>query len=185
MYDKLAGMTGTAATEAREFAHTYALEVVTIPTHMPMVRDDAADLIYKGEDSKFEAVANDIAQRHEEGQPVLVGTISVEKSEKLSRILDKRGVAHSVLNAKQHESEATIVAQAGRPHSVTVATNMAGRGVDIILGGNPEGLALNELLAEGTTPEESPDRYAELVDKFGGVWAAGGGRVDEAGGVYV
>jgi len=185
MYDKLAGMTGTAATEAGEFAHTYGLEVVTIPTHMPMVRDDAADLIYKGEDSKFEAVANDIAQRHEEGQPVLVGTISVEKSEKLSRILDKRGVAHSVLNAKQHESEATIVAQAGRPHSVTVATNMAGRGVDIILGGNPEGLARQDLLADGTTPDESPERYDDLVAKYGEICREEGDHVRELGGLYV
>ncbi len=185
MYEKLAGMTGTAATEAGEFAHTYALEVVTIPTNMPMIRTDDADLIYKTEDAKFDAVAEDIQERYEIGQPVLVGTISVEKSEKLSDLLNRRGVPHSVLNAKQHEKEAHIVAQAGRPHSVTVATNMAGRGVDIILGGNPEGLARNELLAEGTTPDESPDRYAELVDKFAGICASEGDRVREVGGLYV
>lgn len=185
MYEKLAGMTGTAATEAGEFAHTYALEVVTIPTNKPMIRDDAPDLIYKSEDAKFDAVADDILERHEEGQPVLVGTISVEKSEKLSSLLDRRGVAHSVLNAKQHEREAHIVAQAGRPHAVTVATNMAGRGVDILLGGNPEGLARNELLAEGTTPEESPERYEELSDKFAAICAAEGDHVRELGGLYV
>src|SRR5207248_3077502 len=135
MYEKLSGMTGTALTEAGEFAHTYALEVVGIPTNEPMVRDDHADLIYKTEDAKFNAVANDIEERHENGQPVLVGTISVDKSEKLSRLLEKRGVPHSVLNAKQHEKEALIVTQAGRPQTVTVATNMAGRGVDNLLGG--------------------------------------------------
>src|SRR3954453_16390480 len=145
MYEKLSGMTGTALTEAGEFAHTYALEVVGIPTNEPMVRDDNADLIYKTEDAKFNAVADVIEERHENGQPVLVGTISVEKSEKLSRLLEKRGVSHSVLNAKQHEKEALIVTQAGRPPTVTVATNMAGRGVDILLGGNPEGLARQEL----------------------------------------
>src|SRR5437588_3986820 len=141
MYDKLAGMTGTAVTEAGEFAHTYELPVVEIPTHQPMIRTDEVDLIYKGEEAKFGACADDIVERHEKGQPVLVGTVSVEKSERLSRMLEKRGVPHSVLNAKQHEREGTIVAQAGRLNSVTVATNMAGRGVDIILGGNPEEMA--------------------------------------------
>src|ERR671918_1939759 len=166
MYEKLAGMTGTALTEAGEFAHTYALEVVGIPTNVPMIREDNPDLIYKTEDAKFNAVADDIEERYETGQPVLVGTISVEKSEKLSRLLEKRGIPPIGLNPKEPEKEALIVTQAGRPHTVTVATNMAGRGVDILLGGNPEGLARQELAAEGSTPDESPDRYEELVAKF-------------------
>jgi preprotein translocase subunit SecA len=185
MYDKLAGMTGTAATEAGEFAHTYGLEVVTIPTNQPMIRSDEADLIYKTEAAKFDAVADDIQERHEVGQPVLVGTISVEKSERLSRTLDRRGIPHQVLNAKQHEREAHIVAQAGRPTTVTVATNMAGRGVDILLGGNPEGLARQEILASGSTMEESPERYEELVEKFRDECAADGAKVRERGGLYV
>jgi preprotein translocase subunit SecA len=185
LYDKLSGMTGTASTEAGEFAHTYELEVVSIPTNQPMVRLDEPDLIYKTEDAKFDAVADDIAERNERGQPVLVGTISVEKSEKLSRLLDKRGINHSVLNAKQHEREAHIVTQAGRPYGVTVATNMAGRGVDILLGGNPEGLAQNELLAEGLTQEDAPERYAELLAKFVDECAVEGAYVREAGGLYV
>ncbi|MEX1007821.1 MAG: preprotein translocase subunit SecA, partial [Acidimicrobiia bacterium] len=185
MYDKLAGMTGTASTEAGEFAHTYGLEVVTIPTNRPMIRADAADLIYKSEDAKFNAVADDLAERHAEGQPVLVGTISVEKSELLSRILEKRGIPHQVLNAKQHEREAHVVAQAGRPASVTVATNMAGRGVDILLGGEPDGLARQELLASGTTVEESPERYEELLEKFAVECANDGAKVRELGGLYV
>jgi preprotein translocase subunit SecA len=186
MYEKLSGMTGTAITEAGEFAHTYALEVVAIPTNEPMIREDHPDLIYKTEDAKFNAVADDIEERHETGQPVLVGTISVEKSEKLSRLLEKRGIPHSVLNAKQHEKEAIIVTQAGRPHTVTVATNMAGRGVDILLGGNPEGLARQELLAEGSsTPDEAPERYQELVAKFRGECRPDGDLVRERGGLYV
>jgi preprotein translocase subunit SecA len=185
MYEKLSGMTGTALTEAGEFAHTYALDVVGIPTNEPMVRDDNPDLIYKTEDAKFNAVADDIEERHDNGQPVLVGTISVEKSEKLSRLLEKRGVPHSVLNAKQHEKEALIVTQAGRPHTVTVATNMAGRGVDILLGGNPEGLARQELVAEGYTPEEAPERYQELVTKFRDECRPAGDHVRELGGLYV
>jgi preprotein translocase subunit SecA len=185
MYEKLSGMTGTALTEAGEFAHTYALEVVGIPTNEPMVRDDNPDLIYKTEDAKFNAVADDIEERHENGQPVLVGTISVEKSEKLSRLLEKRGVPHSVLNAKQHEKEALIVTQAGRPNTVTVATNMAGRGVDILLGGNPEGLARQELAAEGLTPDESPERSEELVTKFRDECRPAGDHVRELGGLYV
>jgi len=185
MYDKLAGMTGTAATEAGEFAHTYGLEVVSIPTNMPMIREDAADLIYKTEDAKFDAVADDIAERYDVGQPVLVGTISVEKSERLSRLLEKRGIPHQVLNAKQHEREAGIVAQAGRLHTVTVATNMAGRGVDILLGGNPEGLAKQGLLADGTTSDDTPDRYAELVAHFDEECSTEGDKVRELGGLYV
>ncbi|GIU86895.1 MAG: hypothetical protein KatS3mg009_1410 [Acidimicrobiia bacterium] len=142
-------MTGTASTEAGEFAHTYDLQVVSIPTNRPMVRTDNPDLIYKAESGKFTSVVEDIAQRHATGQPVLVGTISVEKSERLSRELQKRGIPHEVLNAKQHEREAEIIAQAGKLGAVTVATNMAGRGVDILLGGNPEGLARRECVREG------------------------------------
>jgi preprotein translocase subunit SecA len=185
MYDKLGGMTGTASTEAGEFAHTYALEVVSIPTNRPMVRADEPDLIYKTEAAKFEAAADDIAERHADGQPVLVGTISVEKSEQLSRLLEKRGIQHEVLNAKQHEREAHIVTQAGRLGAVTVATNMAGRGVDILLGGNPEGLAVQELLASGTTVEESPEKYAELVEQLKVECAEHGQQVRELGGLYV
>ena len=185
MYDKLAGMTGTAATEAGEFAHTYGLEVVSIPTNKAMIRADNPDLIYKSEAAKFEAVADDIKERHEAGQPVLVGTISVEKSERLGRLLEKRGIPHAVLNAKQHEREAHIVTQAGRPGAVTVATNMAGRGVDILLGGNPEGLAHNALLAEGSTPEDDPERLRELVLEYREQCVPEGDRVREAGGLYV
>ncbi|MGH9013922.1 MAG: preprotein translocase subunit SecA [Acidimicrobiia bacterium] len=185
MYEKLAGMTGTAATEAGEFAHTYGLEVVSIPTNRDMIRADEADLIYKTEAAKFDSVAYDIAERHEIGQPVLVGTISVEKSERLAGILKRRGIPHEVLNAKQHEREAGIVAQAGRPYAVTVATNMAGRGVDILLGGNPEGLARHELLASGTTPAEAPEHYDDLVAKFRQECSTEGDKVRELGGLYV
>ncbi len=160
MYDKLAGMTGTAVTEAAELANTYGLGVVSIPTNEPVRRADQADLIYKGEVAKFDAVVDDIAERYEAGQPVLVGTVSVEKSEYLSRQLQHRGIPHEVLNAKQHTREAAIVAQAGRLHAITVATNMAGRGVDIILGGNPEGLARHEVLKEGHEPEVMADHFA-------------------------
>ena len=149
LYEKLSGMTGTAETEASEFANTYELPVVPIPPNKPLIRDDNPDLIYKSEDAKFAAVVDDIAERHAAGQPVLVGTASVSKSEHLSRLLEKRGIPHEVLNAKQHFREAEIVAQAGRVGSVTVATNMAGRGVDIILGGNPEGLAVREAIGPG------------------------------------
>ena len=185
MYDKLAGMTGTAATEAGEFAHTYGLEVVSIPTNQPMIRADDADFIYKTEAGKFEAVADDIQERYDAGQPVLVGTISVEKSERLSDLLQRRGIPHAVLNAKQHEREAHVVTQAGRPNAVTVATNMAGRGVDILLGGNPEGLARSDLLAEGTTPDESPDRFAELIEKHRAQCGPEGDLVRDLGGLYV
>jgi preprotein translocase subunit SecA len=185
MYHKLAGMTGTAATEAGEFAHTYGLEVVSIPTNREMIRIDNPDFVYKSEDAKFEAAADDIAERYEAGQPVLVGTISVEKSEKLSRLLEKRGIPHAVLNAKQHEREAHIVAQAGRPHAVTVATNMAGRGVDILLGGNPEGLAEAELAAEGLTRETATERFDALLERFKEQCNAEGQKVRELGGLYV
>jgi len=138
LYEKLAGMTGTAATEADEFMHIYKLETVVVPTNRPMVRQDLADVIYKNDEAKFNAVVADVVERNRRGQPVLLGTISIEKSETLSRMLKRSGVPHNVLNAKQHEHEAEIIAQAGRKGAVTVATNMAGRGVDIVLGGNPQ-----------------------------------------------
>ncbi len=185
LYEKLSGMTGTASTEAGEFAHTYALEVVSVPTNRPMIRTDNPDLIYKSEDAKFNAAADDIQERYQNGQPVLVGTISVEKSEKLSRLLEKRGIPHSVLNAKAHEREALIVTQAGRIGAVTVATNMAGRGVDILLGGNPEGLALDELASEGTTAEESPEKLDKLLAEFKLQCSEEGAKVRENGGLYV
>jgi preprotein translocase subunit SecA len=152
LYEKLAGMTGTAETEAGEFASTYKLSVVPIPTHRNLQRVDQADLIYKSEEAKFNAVADDLAERHATGQPVLVGTVSVEKSELVSRLLQQRGIPHAVLNAKYHAQEAEIVAQAGRLGGITVATNMAGRGVDILLGGNPEGMVKQQLLAQGLDP---------------------------------
>jgi preprotein translocase subunit SecA len=155
MYDKLAGMTGTAKTQMTEFEETYKLGVVEIPTNRPMIRDDQQDQIYKTEDEKWDAVADDISERNADGQPVLVGTVSIEKSERLSAVLNRRGIKHSVLNAKQHEKEATIVAQAGRKGAVTVATNMAGRGVDILLGGNPEYMARLEMAAR----DFDNDRY--------------------------
>jgi preprotein translocase subunit SecA len=149
MYDKLAGMTGTASTEEQEFKKIYKLDVVVIPTNQPMVRKDLPDVIYKTEQGKFRAVVEQIAERHRAGQPVLVGTISIEKSEVLSSLLKKRGVTHQVLNAKHHDKEAEIVAQAGRQGAVTIATNMAGRGTDILLGGNPEFLARQDLRRQG------------------------------------
>ena len=159
MYEKLAGMTGTAMTEASEFMQIYRLGVIPIPTNKPMTRNDQSDLVYKTEVSKFDAVANDIAERHRKGQPVLVGTVSVEKSEYLSQVLRKRGIAHEVLNAKQHEREAAIIARAGTKGAVTVATNMAGRGTDIMLGGNPEFMADFELQRQGVSPVENADEY--------------------------
>jgi len=188
MYDKLAGMTGTATTEAAELASTYALDVVPIPTNVAVVRDDRPDLIYKSEDAKFAAVVDDLAERYEQGQPVLVGTVSVEKSEKLSRLLEKRGVRHEVLNAKQHAREGEIVAQAGRLHTVTVATNMAGRGVDIILGGNPEALAKRDVRAEGLDPDDGDEgtaRFEVLIAKHREECTAEGKTVKELGGLYV
>jgi preprotein translocase subunit SecA len=148
LYQKLAGMTGTAVTEAEEFHKIYNLEVVVIDTNKPMIREDYADQIYRTEEAKFRAVANEIERLYKEQHPVLVGTTSIENSEKLSELLQKRGIPHQVLNAKHHEKEAIIVAQAGQPGAVTVATNMAGRGVDIILGGNPEGIKEEEWLAD-------------------------------------
>jgi preprotein translocase subunit SecA len=187
LYERLAGMTGTAETEASEFVSTYGLHVVPIPTHRPLIRKDEADLIYKTEDAKFEACVEDLAERYETGQPVLVGTVSVEKSEKVHRLLEQRGIAHEVLNAKQHAREADIVAQAGRLGAITVATNMAGRGVDILLGGNPEGLALRDLRGEGldTDTDEGRERLEELTAKHTAITDAEREKVLELGGVYV
>jgi preprotein translocase subunit SecA len=187
MYEKLAGMTGTASTEAAEFANTYDLQVVPVPTNRPLVRLDQGDLIYKTEDGKFGAVVDDIAERYEAGQPVLVGTISVEKSEKLSRLLDKRGIVHEVLNAKQHAREADIVAQAGRLQAVTVATNMAGRGVDILLGGNPEILAKRDLHSQEVDLDSDEGRAAleALQAKYEVDTRAEGEKVRDLGGLYV
>jgi len=159
LYKKLSGMTGTAMTEASEFMQIYKLGVIPIPTNKIMQRIDQSDLIYKSEAGKFTAVAEDIATRHKKGQPVLVGTVSVEKSEELSAILKRRGIAHEVLNAKQHEREAAIIARAGTVSAVTVATNMAGRGTDIMLGGNPEFMADFELQRQGLNPVETPEEY--------------------------
>ncbi len=189
LYTKLAGMTGTAQTEAAELHQIYKLGVVPIPTNMPMVRNDQPDLIYKTEQAKFEAVADDIAEKHHKGQPVLVGTTSVEKSEYLSKLLIQRQVPHEVLNAKQHEREAAIVAQAGHKAAVTVATNMAGRGTDIMLGGNPEFLADIALRERGLDPVETLAEYEaawdEVVATMKGHVAAEAEEVKEAGGLYV
>jgi preprotein translocase subunit SecA len=159
LYKKLSGMTGTAMTEASEFMQIYKLGVIPIPTNKNMVRMDQSDLIYKSEIGKFTAVAKDIVDRHKKGQPVLVGTVSVEKSEELSAVLKKNGIAHEVLNAKQHEREAAIIARAGTIGAVTVATNMAGRGTDIMLGGNPEFMADFELQRKGLNPVDSSEEY--------------------------
>ncbi|WIE74595.1 preprotein translocase subunit SecA [Curtobacterium sp. MCSS17_007] len=189
LYQKLSGMTGTAETEAAEFMSTYKLGVVPIPTNKPMQRIDQTDLVYKNEKAKFEQVAVDIAERHEKGQPVLVGTTSVEKSEYLSKLLAKKGVKHEVLNAKNHAREAAIVAQAGRLGAVTVATNMAGRGTDIMLGGNSEFLAVQEMHAKGLSPTETPEEYeAAWDDVFAEMKRTveeEGDKVREAGGLYV
>ncbi|MCA0217245.1 MAG: preprotein translocase subunit SecA [Actinobacteria bacterium] len=189
LYSKLSGMTGTAETEAAEFMSTYKLGVVPIPTNKPMLRKDQSDLVYKSEQSKFEQVVEDIADRHSKGQPVLVGTTSVEKSEHLSKMLAKKGVKHEVLNAKNHAREAAIVAQAGRLGAVTVATNMAGRGTDVMLGGNAEFLAVAQMNAKGLSPVDTPDEYEaawdavyESVKREVETEAA---KVVEVGGLYV
>ncbi len=187
LYTKLSGMTGTADTEASEFASTYELPVVPIPPNKPLIREDNPDLIYKSEEAKFNAVVDDISERHAEGQPVLVGTASVSKSEHLSRLLEKKGIPHEVLNAKQHFREAEIVAQAGRVGGVTVATNMAGRGVDIILGGNPELLALREANARGLdlSTEEGAAELRTIEAEFETICAREAEEVRAAGGLYV
>jgi preprotein translocase subunit SecA len=189
MYDKLAGMTGTALTEASEFQKIYGLGVVPIPTNMPMIRADQRDLIYRTEEAKFEAIAEDVAERHEKGQPVLIGTASVAKSEILSGMLKRAGVRHEVLNAKQHEREAAIIAMAGAKGAVTVATNMAGRGTDIILGGNAEFLADKNLHDTGIdaleNSEEYEKLYPELLRELEVETQAGHDEVVELGGLYV
>jgi preprotein translocase subunit SecA len=198
MYDKLAGMTGTARTQLTEFEETYNISVVEIPTNAPMVRQDSQDLIYKNEKAKWDAVVEDIKERNASGQPILVGTVSIEKSELLSGLLNRSGVQHHVLNAKNHEREAVIVAQAGRKGSVTVATNMAGRGVDILLGGNPEYLARQEMSARDFDNDayllfemEEPDReayeaeYEPILSKLKAQTDAEHEEVVNLGGLYV
>lgn len=184
-----AGMTGTAETEAAEFASTYKIGVVPIPTNRPMIRVDQEDLVYKSADVKFAAVVDDIAERYEKGQPVLVGTTSVEKSEMLSKLLRAKHIPHQVLNAKQHEREAAVVAMAGRKGAVTVATNMAGRGTDIMLGGNAEFIAIANLKAQGLDPLENADEYdaawPDALREAQEAVAAEHDEVKELGGLYV
>ncbi len=186
MYDKLAGMTGTAVTEAEEFAKIYELEVVAIPTNEPVIRADHDDLIYKNERGKYSAVINELKEMHENGRPVLVGTASIERSELLSRMLQRAGIPHEVLNAKQHEREAEIIAQAGRPGSVTIATNMAGRGVDILLGGNPEGMARRELRRKYADLTEVPEEeWKEAMAEAKAIAKRDREKVKEVGGLHI
>ncbi|TWG95142.1 preprotein translocase subunit SecA [Nocardioides sp. J9] len=190
LYEKLSGMTGTALTEASEFDKIYNLGVVPIPTNKPMLRKDQPDLVYRTEEAKYEAVAEDIAERHAKGQPILVGTVSVEKSEYLSNLLKKRGIPHSVLNAKVHAEEAKIVALAGHKGAVTVATNMAGRGTDIMLGGSYEFLADQELRKQGLEPtgetaEEYDAAWPAMVERFKDQVSREHDEVKELGGLYV
>ena len=202
MYEKLSGMTGTAMTEEAEFQEIYKLDVIEIPTNKPLARIDDPDIIYKNEDAKFRAVIEDIKESHAKGQPVLVGTVSIEKSEKLSKLLDKEGIKHTVLNAKQHEKEAEIVAQAGKYGAVTIATNMAGRGTDIMLGGNSEYLAKQEMKRLGyseelieqatafneTTEQEILDaraKFKELENKFNEEIKEEKQKVIDAGGLKI
>ena len=189
LYEKLGGMTGTAMTESSEFDKIYKLGVIAIPTNMPMVRADQPDLVYRTEDAKYTAIIDDIGERHAEGQPMLVGTTSVEKSERLSGLLKRRGVPHTVLNAKEHANEAHIVAQAGRKGAVTVATNMAGRGTDIMLGGSVEFLADEELRRRGLDPTEHSQEYEaawpETLERMQEQVKSEHDRVNDAGGLYV
>ncbi len=187
MYEKLAGMTGTAETEAAELAQIYGLQVQSIPTNRPVARLDQGDLVYKTEEAKYGAVVEDVKERYAKGQPVLLGTVSIEKSEVLSRLLSKSGVPHEVLNAKHHAREADIIAQAGRPGAVTVATNMAGRGVDIKLGGSPEGMARTELKKRGVTPDDPShaDLEKKLIEEFETQIRPDNKKVLAAGGLYV
>jgi preprotein translocase subunit SecA len=189
LYTKLGGMTGTASTEAAEFDQVYKLGVVPIPTNRDMIRIDSPDVVYKTEDAKWAAVVDDLVDRHEKGQPVLVGTTSVQKSELLSGMLLRRGVPHEVLNAKFHDKEAAIIAQAGRKGAVTVATNMAGRGTDIMLGGNPETMATMELARRGLSPVETPEDYEgawpEALEKAEASVASEHEEVVDLGGLYV
>jgi preprotein translocase subunit SecA len=186
MYKKLAGMTGTADTEAAEFAKTYNIDVAAIPTNMPMVRVDNMDIVYRTEEEKFRNAAKEIKACHEKGQPVLVGTISIEKSERLSKILKRIGVPHEVLNAKNHEREAMIIAQAGRKGAVTVSTNMAGRGTDILLGGNPEYMAKESLRKQNRDPDEVPPaEWKSVFEKFKAQTDREHDEVVAAGGLHV
>lgn len=189
LYDKLAGMTGTAQTEAAELHEIYKLGVVPIPTNKPMIRADQSDLIYKTEEAKYIAVVDDVAERYEKGQPVLIGTTSVERSEYLSRQFTKRRIPHNVLNAKYHEQEASIIAEAGRLGAITVATNMAGRGTDIVLGGNPDFLTDKRLRERGLDPVETPEEYEkgwhEMLSQVKGECAQEAEDVIAAGGLYV
>jgi len=181
MYKKLAGMTGTADTESVEFSEIYGLQVVVIPTNKPMIRDDRHDVVFKTEDEKFDAVIEEIVDCHERGQPVLVGTVSIEKSERVSEKLKKTGIKHYVLNAKNHEREAEIVAQAGRYKAVTISTNMAGRGTDIVLGGNPEFMAA----AEAGTREPSDPKFQQALEKYRAQCNAEREQVLKAGGLHI
>ncbi|MBI4705279.1 MAG: preprotein translocase subunit SecA [Deltaproteobacteria bacterium] len=185
LYKKLAGMTGTADTEAAEFHGTYKLDVVIIPTNKPMIRLDEDDVVYKTEREKFTALIDDILEQHELGAPILVGTTSVEKSAAISRILTKRGIEHNVLNAKHHENEAFVVAQAGALHQITVSTNMAGRGTDIILGGNPEMLVKWQFRQDGHRPEDEPERFKSLVAEKRAEGERQREKILELGGLYI
>ena len=202
MYKKLSGMTGTAMTEKDEFQEIYNLDVVAIPTNAPVIRKDWDDAVYKNVDAKYRAVIEQIIECHSKGQPVLVGTVSIDKSEHLSRLLDRRGIRHNVLNAKNHEKEAFIIAQAGKFGAVTIATNMAGRGTDIMLGGNAEYMAKNSLSNEGmdddqiqaatsyyyTEDEEilaAREEYKRLLDKYTAEIRPEADKVRQAGGLFI
>jgi preprotein translocase subunit SecA len=185
MYSKLAGMTGTAKTEEEEFRKIYGFDVVVIPTNREMVRKDQPDAVYKTEKAKFKAIVNEIIEAHKNGQPMLVGTISIDRSERLSRLLAAKGVAHQVLNAKHHEKEASIIAQAGRFNGVTIATNMAGRGTDIVLGGNPSFLAKEEMRKRGLNWEDDAEIYEKFLGEAKAKWDTEHKQVVDAGGLYI
>ncbi|MDO4988211.1 MAG: preprotein translocase subunit SecA [Synergistes sp.] len=185
MYKKLAGMTGTALTEAEEFKEIYGLKVIVVPTHRPMIRNDNPDVVYKTAEEKYIAAADEVAEFHAKGQPILIGTASIEHSERVSGLLKARRIPHNVLNAKVHEREASIVAQAGRYGAVTVATNMAGRGTDIVLGGNAEFLAREELEKEGKDPAAEPELYNEALEKYKKICAEEHEKVIAAGGLRI